>query len=187
MPTRYKVETGVCWECIGSIWKRVYRTTGWGRQTAALCQDRSVGGRAGLVKKNFKAIGTANQLKAVIGKGDKLSIRRQCELLGLSRSSVYYQGKGESPQNLQLMRLLDERHLQHPTHGVLQMQDFLCLQGYQANHKRVRRLSGGRKLPASTQNGYQWLWQTRDYQFRSRQSVYQWAMGRVFGRGKHKG
>ena len=76
----------------------------------------------------------------MIGKGDKLSMRRQCELLGVSRSSVYYQGKGESPQNLRLMRLLDERHLQHPTHGVLQMQDFLCSQGYQANHKRVRRL-----------------------------------------------
>ena len=40
----------------------------------------------------------------------------------------------------QLMRLLDQRHLQHPTHRVLQMQDFLCLEGYQANHKRVRRL-----------------------------------------------
>lgn len=67
-------------------------------------------------------------------------MRRQCELLGVSRSSVYYQSKGESLQNLQLMRLLDERHLQYPAHGVLQMQDFLCLQGCQANHKRVRRL-----------------------------------------------
>lgn len=76
----------------------------------------------------------------MIGKGKELSIRRQCELLDVNRSTVYYQPKGESEENLSLMRLLDQRHLDPPTHGVLQMQDFLLALGLLINVKRVRRL-----------------------------------------------
>ena len=76
----------------------------------------------------------------MIGKDKKLSIRRQCDLLGINRSSVYYENTGESSENHRIMRLMDERHLKHPTHGVLQMQDFLTSQGIKVNHKRVRRL-----------------------------------------------
>lgn len=76
----------------------------------------------------------------MIGKDKELSIRRQCELLDVNRSSVYYQPKGENEENLHIMRLLDERHLDHPTHGVLQMQDFLFVLGLLVNVKRVRRL-----------------------------------------------
>jgi putative transposase len=70
----------------------------------------------------------------------KLSVRAQCELLGLHRSGLYYQPATETEENLRLMRLLDERYLNYPTEGVLQMQDYLRAQGYQVNHKRVRRL-----------------------------------------------
>jgi len=70
----------------------------------------------------------------------KLSIRSQCNLLGIHRSGLYYAPAGESEENLDIMRLLDERYLEYPTHGVLQMQDYLRDQGYQVNHKRVRRL-----------------------------------------------
>jgi putative transposase len=70
----------------------------------------------------------------------ELSIRSQCRLLGIYRSGLYYTPAGESEENLAIMRLLDERHLEYPTHGVLQMQDYLRDQGYQVNHKRVRRL-----------------------------------------------
>lgn len=70
----------------------------------------------------------------------KLSLRAQCELLGLHRSGLYYQPAVETEENLRLMRLLDERYLNYPTEGVLQMQDYLRAQGYQVNHKRVRRL-----------------------------------------------
>lgn len=38
----------------------------------------------------------------------EISIRRQCQLLGLNRSSLYYEPAGESPYNLRLMRLIDE-------------------------------------------------------------------------------
>ncbi len=76
----------------------------------------------------------------MINTDSKLSVRAQCELLGLHRSGLYYQPVAESEENLRLMRLLDERYLNYPTEGVLQMQDYLGSQGYQVNHKRVRRL-----------------------------------------------
>lgn len=76
----------------------------------------------------------------MITKDNQLSIRRQCELLDINRSTVYFQPKGEGEENLCIMRLLDERHLDHPTHGVLQMQDFLFAIGLLINVKRVRRL-----------------------------------------------
>ena len=43
-----------------------------------------------------------------------LSVRRQCELLGLSRSSLYYEPAGESAENLRLMRLIDEQYTRPP-------------------------------------------------------------------------
>jgi putative transposase len=80
------------------------------------------------------------ELKLYISDNEQLSIRRQCELLELSRSSVYYEATGESEENLRIMRVMDEEFLEHPTHGVLQMQDFLFVAGFLINQKRVRRL-----------------------------------------------
>lgn len=71
---------------------------------------------------------------------EELSIRSQCELLSIHRSGFYYAPAQESQENLKLMRLLDNRYLDHPTHGVLQMQEYLSDEGHQVNHKRVRRL-----------------------------------------------
>lgn len=65
---------------------------------------------------------------------------RQCELLGLPRSTYYYQSQGESPENLHLMRLLDEQYTQTPYYGIRRMTAWLRRQGYSVNHKRVRRL-----------------------------------------------
>lgn len=70
----------------------------------------------------------------------KLSQRRQCELLGLNRSMQYYKPVQESAANLELMRLMDEEFLDHPTKGVLGMVDFLCSLGIIVGPKRVRRL-----------------------------------------------
>jgi len=69
-----------------------------------------------------------------------ISIERQCELLGLPRSSYYYQPKGESPLNLRLMRLLDEQYTRTPFYGSPKMTLWLREQGYEINHKRVERL-----------------------------------------------
>jgi putative transposase len=65
---------------------------------------------------------------------------RQCELLDLARSSDSYQSLGESAENLQLMRLLDEQYTRPPFYGIRRMTAWLHTQGYEVNHKRVERL-----------------------------------------------
>lgn len=80
------------------------------------------------------------ELEFFIEDHEHLSRRRQCELLEINRSNIYYKSTPESWENLDIMRLMDEYYLKHPTYGVLQMQDFVNNQGHKANHKRVRRL-----------------------------------------------
>jgi putative transposase len=71
---------------------------------------------------------------------ERLSVVRQCELLGVARSSWYYQPRGESEENLELMRLLDEQYTRTPFYGIRRMTAWLQQQGYAVNHKRVGRL-----------------------------------------------
>lgn len=70
----------------------------------------------------------------------KLSIVRQCKLLQISRSGVYYKPRGESPTNLALMQIIDRVFTDWPFMGVRQMCNYLCLNGYSVGKKRVRRL-----------------------------------------------
>jgi putative transposase len=69
-----------------------------------------------------------------------LSVRRQCELLGLSRSSLYYEPAGETWEDLRLMRLIDEQYTACPFYGSRRMTVWLTEQGEEVNRKRVRRL-----------------------------------------------
>jgi len=69
-----------------------------------------------------------------------LSVRRQCELLGLSRASLYYQASEETATNLRLMRLLDEEYTRHPFYGSRRLTAWLNDQGEEVNRKRVQRL-----------------------------------------------
>lgn len=71
---------------------------------------------------------------------DQLSIRRQCALVGLSRTGLYYKGHRERAENLSLMRLLDEQYTRTPFYGVERMTAWLRARGYEINPKRVRRL-----------------------------------------------
>jgi len=80
------------------------------------------------------------ELKSYISINKNLSIRRQCELLEINRSTVYYEEQPESKENLECMKLMDAHYLDHPTYGVLQMQDMLKENNYHVNHKRVRRM-----------------------------------------------
>ena len=80
------------------------------------------------------------EIMSYVSENKKISVRKQCDLLDLNRSNVYYQPVPESEENLAIMRLMDEHYLNHPTHGVLQMQDFLFSLDFLVNHKRVRRL-----------------------------------------------
>jgi putative transposase len=68
------------------------------------------------------------------------SLRRQCRLAGIPRSSIYYEPARETEENLLLMRLIDEQYLLHPEFGYPRMTDWLRDNGYVVNHKRVARL-----------------------------------------------
>ena len=70
----------------------------------------------------------------------KLSIVRQCELVSISRASLYRQPAGETPENLELMRLIDEAFLEMPWYGSRQMARHLKRLGWCVGRKRVRRL-----------------------------------------------
>lgn len=71
---------------------------------------------------------------------EALSLRRQCELLGIARSSLYYEPATETPTNLRLMRLLDEQYLRTPYYGSRRMAEWLQRHGDTVNRKRVQRL-----------------------------------------------
>lgn len=70
-----------------------------------------------------------------------LSVRRQCELLSLNRSGLYYREEGENDFNLKLMNLIDENYTRHPFIGIIKTTKYLEDLGYQVNEKRVRRLT----------------------------------------------
>ena len=71
---------------------------------------------------------------------EKISVSRQCQLLGLNRTGLYYRERPESVEDGNLMRLIDEQYTSTPFYGYRRMT--VCLQnlGFVVNHKRVRRL-----------------------------------------------
>jgi putative transposase len=70
----------------------------------------------------------------------KVSVRRQCDLLELPRSTAYYRPAGESPENLELMRQIDEIYTKCPFYGTRQMTRALKRAGAAVNRKRISRL-----------------------------------------------
>jgi len=76
----------------------------------------------------------------MIDRASPLPITRQCQMLDLSRSSVYYRLKPIPEEDLALMRSIDELHLQHPFLGSRKIRDRLQRQGARINRKKVRRL-----------------------------------------------
>jgi putative transposase len=67
-------------------------------------------------------------------------VRRQCQLLGLSRARLYYEPAAETAENLRLMRLLDQEYTAHPFLGSRRLTAWLIEQGEAVNRKRVQRL-----------------------------------------------
>jgi putative transposase len=78
--------------------------------------------------------------RRLVGPDAQTSIRRQCELLGVSRSSVYYVPVEPEAEELELMRRIDEIHLEYPFYGSRTIARELRGKGYRANRKRVQRL-----------------------------------------------
>ena len=69
-----------------------------------------------------------------------LPIDRQCELIGLNRSTYYYQSQRDDRYNQLLMRLIDEEYTRHPFYGIRRITQILKRQGHLVNHKRIARL-----------------------------------------------
>ena len=76
----------------------------------------------------------------MITRESNLPITRQCQLLNLNRSTVYYQAKPVSAEDLKLMRRIDEMHLKRPFYGSRRIRDWLEDEGHKVNRKRVQRL-----------------------------------------------
>jgi putative transposase len=78
--------------------------------------------------------------RAMVDRDHELSIRRQCEILRVSRSGFYYEPEPTSPEELALMRRLDELHLKYPFYGSRKLAVELKNEGRDVNRKRVQRL-----------------------------------------------
>ena len=70
----------------------------------------------------------------------KLSLSRQCRLLKLNRSTVYYKKRPITPIDLKLMQLIDKQYLKIPSWGSRSMRNHLRRLGYKVNRKKVQRL-----------------------------------------------
>jgi putative transposase len=93
-----------------------------------------------VVEKKVRGFALQQRRELISPKKYKLSLSKQCELLGVGRSSWYYQPRGESAENLALMRALDELYTRRPFYGVRRMTIALQAQGWPINLKRTRRL-----------------------------------------------
>jgi putative transposase len=76
----------------------------------------------------------------MVAQDHPLPVTRRCELLGLPRSTFYYEAQGESAEDLRLMKLIDQCHLEHPFYGSRRIRDWLENRGEQVNRKRIQRL-----------------------------------------------
>lgn len=110
----------------------------------------------------------ADRREMIEDQDSPLSLVKQCELLGLNRSSLYYQPCPESEENLHLLRLMDLQYLKTPFYGLPRLTAWLQQQGYRINRKRVRRLmdivgwqtiyrAPGTSIPAGNDNVYPYL------------------------------
>jgi putative transposase len=72
----------------------------------------------------------------------KLSITKQCKVLEIHRSGLYYKPIGESEENLRIMRILDEQYFKTPFYGIRKLTKWLAEKGIKVNHKRTKRLMG---------------------------------------------
>ena len=78
----------------------------------------------------------------MIEKEIDISLCRQCDLLRIHRSGLYYTPVPETPENLNLMRLIDEQYYKTPFYGIRRITAWLRHQGYQVNRKRIGRNAG---------------------------------------------
>ena len=92
------------------------------------------------LKKKLARSGTEERRRMIEPAHPRLSVRQQCELLELPRSTYYHRPKPEPEEDRVLRQVIDETYLAHPFFGSRQMTRWLRRQGHAVNRKRVRRL-----------------------------------------------
>src|SRR5271154_413498 len=103
--------------------------------------SRLVGSRRSWTGSKKKLPASVERKRAWVDPADAvLSVSQQCELLGLSRSSFYYEPATESVENLALMALIDKEYTARPFRGSRGMRAWLRREGHKVNRKRVQRL-----------------------------------------------
>src|SRR5262249_14335013 len=111
------------------------------RPRSRRCSSRSAASRWSWSGSKKKSDHSPEQLRPLVEPDHpELSVRRQCQLLGLCRASLYYEPATETAANLQLMRLIDQEYTAHPFRGSRRMTIWLRQQGEEVNRKRVQRL-----------------------------------------------
>ncbi len=76
----------------------------------------------------------------------RLSVRRQCTLLSLTRSTLYYHPRGESAENLKLMELIDRQFLETPWYGSRQMARHMQREGHKCGRHRAESAPPARRV-----------------------------------------
>ena len=89
-----------------------------------------------------KSLPFSVQVKKTFVEPDNLeiSVVRRCQLLGINRSAIYYRGRAQSVEDVELMRLLDVQYTETPFYGYRRMTVYLQNSGFSVNHKRVLKL-----------------------------------------------
>src|SRR4030042_7100442 len=100
----------------------------------------SAQGRAGFLGEQVRSLSVERRRVVVDRSHPSLSVVRQCTLLGISRSGLYYQPVGVSEEDLTLMKLIDRQYLATPFYGTRRRAAWVESQGHRVNRKRVRRL-----------------------------------------------
>ena len=83
---------------------------------------------------------TTDRKQQAVKTHPRLSLSKRCKILGVSRSTIYYKPKGESPLNERLMREIDKYFLKHPYYGQERMRDYPNLDlGHNVNIKLLKQ------------------------------------------------
>ncbi len=90
--------------------------------------------------KKVEAAGTVTERRDLVDEAGRMSVRRQCELLGIARSGLCHECRPETPANLKIMRRLDEMHQERPVCGSRHLTCLLEREGDLVDRKRVMRL-----------------------------------------------
>jgi putative transposase len=107
---------------------------------SALPADWTAQGREGFFRERVGAL-DVKQRRAVVNRlRPSFSMVRQCKLLDISRSGLYYQPAGVSDKDLNLMKLIDRQYMARPFYGSRKLAAWLKSEHYSVNRKHVRRL-----------------------------------------------